>query len=467
MEIQFLGGAREVTGSQHLLTVNGKKILLDCGLFQGRRSETYKRNLNFSFDPSELDVLILSHAHIDHSGNIPNLVKNGFTGKILATGATVDLCQIMLRDSAYIQEKDAFFVNKYKKRKNETLIEPLYKLEDAEKALLQFHGVEYGQSYEVVPGVKVKFRDAGHILGSASVLLEITEPGKNQPVRLGFTGDLGRSDVPVVKDPDYLRNLDVLLTESTYGDRLHKPTEDVEEELASLIRETASEGGKIIIPSFAVGRTQLLVYILHKLFNQARIPDLPVFVDSPLAVNATEIFRRHPDCLDRETHRIFIESEEDPFGFSRLQYIRDVNLSKKLNSINYPHIIISASGMAEAGRILHHLRNNIGNPANTVLLVGYSAQHTLARKLRDGEKIVKIFGEEHAVRCRVEAMDNFSAHGDKNDLLDFITTLPTDKLKKIFVVHGEETQSLAFQKTLVEKGYKDVVVPEPGVTYTF
>lgn len=467
MEIQFFGGAREVTGSQHLITANGKKILLECGLFQGRRSETYKRNLNFSFDPAEIDILILSHAHIDHSGNIPNLVKKGFKGKILTTGATVDLCQIMLRDSAYIQEKDAFFVNKTRKRKNETLIEPLYTLEDAENALEQFHGVEYGQSYEIAPGITVEFRDAGHILGSASVLLEITEPGKNNPVRLGFTGDLGRSDVPVVKDPDYLRNLDVLLTESTYGDRLHKKVEDVEEELASVIRETASAGGKIIIPAFAVGRTQLLVYILHKLFDQDRIPDLPVFVDSPMAVNATEIFRRHPDCLDRETHRLFIESSEDPFGFSRLQYIRDVNLSKKLNSINYPHIIISASGMAEAGRILHHLRNNIGNPANTVLLVGYSAQHTLARKLMDGEKIVRIFGEEHAVKCRVETMDNFSAHADKNDLLEFITTMSTDLLKKIFVIHGEETQSLAFQDTLVKKGYRDVVVPEPGKTYSF
>ncbi len=465
MEIQFLGGAREVTGSQHLITANGKKILLECGLFQGRRSETYKRNLNFSFDPSEIDVLVLSHAHIDHSGNIPNLVKNGFTGKIITTGATVDLCQIMLRDSAYIQEKDAFFVNKFRKKKGETAVDPLYTMEDAEKALEQFHGVEYGQSYKLGPGINVEFRDAGHILGSASVLLEITEPGKNIPVRLGFTGDLGRKDVPVVKDPDYLRDLDLLITESTYGDRLHKQAGDVEEELAAVVRETANVGGKIIIPAFAVGRTQLLVYILHKLFNEGRIPDMPVYVDSPLAVNATEIFRRNPECLDRETHRIFIESKEDPFGFSRLQYIRDVNESKKLNYINYPHIIISASGMAEAGRILHHLRNNIGNPSNTVLLVGYSAHHTLARKLMDGEKIVKIFGEEHPVKCRVETMDNFSAHADKNDLLEFITTLSTDRLRKIFVVHGEEDQSLAFQKTLVKKGYRDVVVPEPGEVY--
>lgn len=465
MEIQFLGGAREVTGSQHLITANGKKILLECGLFQGRRSETYKRNLNFSFDPAEIDVLVLSHAHIDHSGNIPNLVKNGFTGKIITTGATVDLCQIMLRDSAYIQEKDAYFVNKFRKKKGETAVDPLYTMEDAEKALEQFHGVEYAQSYKLAPGISVEFRDAGHILGAASVLLEITEPGKNIPVRLGFTGDLGRKDVPVVKDPDYLRNLDILITESTYGDRLHRKVEDVEEELAAVVRETANVGGKIIIPAFAVGRTQLLVYILHKLFNQGRIPDLPVYVDSPLAVNATEIFRRNPECLDRETHRIFIESKEDPFGFSRLQYIRDVNQSKKLNTISYPHIIISASGMAEAGRILHHLRNNIGNPSNTVLLVGYSAQHTLARKLMDGEKIVKIFGEEHAVKCRVETMDHFSAHADKNDLLEFITTLPADRLRRIFVVHGEEDQSLAFQETLLKKGYRDVVVPVQGEVY--
>ena len=466
MDIQFLGGAREVTGSQHLITANGKKILLECGLFQGRRSETYERNLNFSFNPADIDILLLSHAHIDHSGNIPNLVKNGFTGRIITTGATVDLCQIMLRDSAYIQEKDSYFVNKFRTKRGEAPVEPLYTSEDAENALKQFHGVEYAKGYDIAPGIRVKFRDAGHILGSASILLEITEPGKNKPVRLGFTGDLGRKDVPVVKDPDYMRNLDILLTESTYGDRVHKKVEDVEEELAALIRETANAGGKVIIPAFAVGRTQLLVYILHKLFNQDRIPDMPVFVDSPLAVNATEIFRRHPDCLDRETHRIFIESNQDPFGFSRLQYIRDVNLSKKLNGINYPHIIISASGMAEAGRILHHLRNNIGNPANTVLLVGYSAQHTLARKLMDGEKIVKIFGEDHPVKCRVATMDHFSAHADKNDLLEFITTLSTDRLKKIFVVHGEESQSLAFQDTLLKKGYKDVIVPEPGETHS-
>lgn len=464
MEIQFFGGAREVTGSQHLLSVNGKKILLECGLFQGRRSETYRRNLNFSFDPSDIDILLLSHAHIDHSGNIPNLVKNGFTGKIVATGATVDLCQIMLRDSAYIQEKDAHFVNK-RRKKGEPEVEPLYRMEDAENALSQFVGIEYASAYEVAPGIRASYRDAGHILGSASILLEIDIPGKNRPLRLGFTGDLGRKDVPVVRDPDYLRDLDVLLTESTYGDRLHKETEDVEEELASVVRDTANAGGKIIIPAFAVGRTQVLVYILHKLFDQGRIPDMPVFVDSPLAVNATEIFRRNPDCLDRETHRIFLESHEDPFGFSRLQYIRDVNQSKKLNGISYPHIIISASGMAEAGRILHHLRNNIRNPANTVLLVGYSAQHTLARKLMDGEKIVRIFGEEHPVKCRVETMDHFSAHADKDDLLDFISTLSSDRLEKVFVVHGEESQSLAFQQTLLSRGLKNVTVPDPGIKY--
>lgn len=465
MEIQFFGGVREVTGSQHLIKANGKKILLECGLFQGRRAETYHRNLNFSYDPAEIDILLLSHAHIDHSGNIPNLVKNGFKGKIIATGATVDLCQIMLRDSAYIQEKDAYFVNKFRKKKGEPAVEPLYKTEDAEKALEQFFGIEYSSSYEIAPGINATFTDAGHILGSASILLEITEPGKNIPVRMGFTGDLGRNDVPVVKDPDYLRDLDILLTESTYGDRLHKASEDVEEDLAAIVRETANAGGKIIIPAFAVGRTQLLVYILHKLFDQHRIPDMPVFVDSPLAVNATEIFRRNPECLDRETHRIFLESNEDPFGFSRLQYIRDVNLSKKLNGLSYPHIIISASGMAEAGRILHHLRNNIGNPANTVLMVGYSAQHTLARKLMDGEKIVRIFGEEHAVKCRVVTMDHFSAHADRKGLMDFISTLPMDRLKKIFVVHGEENQSLAFQQRLLDRGYRDVVVPDPGIAY--
>lgn len=460
MQIRFLGGAQTVTGSQHLLKVNGKKILLECGLFQGRRKETYEKNQNFRFDPDSLDALILSHAHIDHSGNIPNLVKQGYSGPIFATGTTVDLVQIMLRDSAYLQEKDIKWVNKIRARKGEPPAEPLYTLEDVEKAMLAFVGLQYDKSFEVVPGVKLTYRDAGHILGSASVLLEINENGRK--IRFGFSGDLGRKGAPIIRDPNKLRDLDVLLMESTYGNREHGKTDDALEELAVVIREVYQDGGKIIIPAFAVGRTQLLVYMLHKLFDQDRIPNLPIFVDSPLACNATEIFRSHPECFDRETYRVFLEDDDDPFGFGRLRYIRNAEHSKKLNKLKEPHIIISASGMAEGGRILHHLRNNISNPKNLVLFVGYAAQHTLARRIMEGEEVVRIFGEKHKVRCKVKKMDYFSAHADKNGLHDYVSTSPPQKLKHLFLVHGEEDQAIPLQNALKSKGYPSVYFPAPN-----
>jgi len=465
MKIQFFGGAGTVTGSQHLLTINGTRILLECGMFQGRRSETYERNQNFSYDPASVDTLILSHAHIDHSGNIPNLVKKGFKGPIIATGATVDLCQIMLRDSAYIQEKDIEWINKKRRKNNESPVFPLYTTRDAEESMERFMGLEYGKEYELDSDIKVTFRDAGHILGSAGVLIEFREPGSSRNVRFGFTGDLGRRDIPVLKDPDYLRDLDVLVMESTYGNRTHAVVEDIEEHLAELIREVSRAGGKIIIPAFAVGRTQLLVYMIHKLHDQNRIPDIPVFVDSPMAVNTTEVFRRHPECLDREARRIYLKARIDPFGYSRLQYIRDVKQSKELNQLNYPHIIISASGMAEGGRILHHLRNNISNPRNVVLLVGYAAQHTLARRLMDGEKTVRIFGEEHTVNCRVVRMDDFSAHADRKGLLEFVKIQSPEKLKHIFLVHGEADQVAPLKNALRSLGFPGVYFPAMGDSF--
>ncbi|UCF35487.1 MAG: MBL fold metallo-hydrolase [Acidobacteriota bacterium] len=463
MKLQFFGGARTVTGSQHILTVEGKRILLECGLFQGRREETYRRNLNFDFDPESIDLLLLSHAHIDHCGNIPNLVKRGFRGRILATSATVDLCQIMLRDSAFLHQKDVEFVNKIRKRKDEPPIEPLYTIEDAEKAMQHFVAVEYGKTYTLFPRVRATFRDAGHILGSAGILLEMRKDGK--PYRLGFTGDLGRKDVPILKDPNYLRDLDAVIMESTYGNRDHRLSDDVEEELATLVRKVVKDGGKIIIPAFAVGRTQLIVYLLHKLFDQNRIPDLPIFVDSPMAVNATEVFRRNPDCFDRATHRIFVRNNMDPFGFGRLRYVRSVDESKKLNGVSYPHIIISASGMAEGGRILHHLRNNIGNPKNLILLVGYAAEHTLARRLTEGRKLVKIFGEEHPLRARVIQMDDFSAHADRKGLLRFIDIQSREKLGHVFLVHGEEEQALPLKKSIQDLGFQSVHFPDRGQVY--
>ncbi|MBU0561773.1 MAG: MBL fold metallo-hydrolase [Bacteroidetes bacterium] len=463
MKIQFHGAAQTVTGSSHLLTINGKKILLDCGMYQGRRKEAFELNRNFNFASEKIDAIILSHAHIDHSGNIPTIVGKGFNGNIYSTAATVDLCNIMLRDSAHLQERDVEWVNRKRKKQGKNLFEPLYGKEDAEEAMRHFVGLQYDKTFEVFPGVKLTFRDAGHILGSAGVLLEIAENGKN--IRLGYSGDIGRDDMPILRNPNILRDLDYLIMESTYGNRLHSVSSDVEEELVSTIHEVIDRNGKIIIPSFAVGRTQLLVYILHKLFNQNRLPAIPIYVDSPLAVSATDVFRNHPECYDRETYRVFIDNFEDPFGFRRLTYIRDVNDSKKLNEKKEPHIIISASGMAEGGRILHHLANNINNPNNLILFVGYAAQHTLARKIIDGEKEVSILGEPHRVKAQVKSMDYFSGHPDQNELLDYLKLCPKEKLKKIFLVHGEPEQSLPLRDKILAKGYREVIYPKSGEVF--
>jgi metallo-beta-lactamase family protein len=461
LQIQFIGGARTVTGSQHLLRINGKKILLECGLFQGRRKETYEKNKNFKHNPSELDAMILSHSHIDHSGNIPNLVKNGFDGPIYATAATVDLCQIMLRDSAHLQERDIEWVNKKRSKKKLEPVEALYSFDDVETAMSQFIGVQYNHPIEIYPGVTAIFQDAGHILGSASILLEVEE-SNNKKIRFGFTGDIGRPEMPVVRTPDVLRELDVLIMESTYGNRLHSQIEEVEDELAKAVKQCCDEGGKIIIPAFAVGRTQLIVYMLHKLFDQNRIPQIPIYVDSPLAVNATNVFRAHPECFDRETYRIFLKDGDDPFGFERLTYVSTVDQSKELNEKPGPMIIISASGMAEGGRILHHLANNIGNPKNLLLFVGYAASHTLARRLMEGRDRVKIFGEEFNVKCKVQVMDYFSAHADQGELLNYLRLNKTDKLKNVFLVHGEEEQALPLREKLVQKGFRNVSFPVSG-----
>ncbi len=465
LKIQFIGAAQTVTGSQHLLHVNGKKILLDCGLYQGRRKEAFEINKNFLFNPAEIDVMLLSHAHIDHTGNIPHLVRNGYKGHIYTTSATVDLCQIMLRDSAYLQERDLKFVNKRRSKQNKKLFEPLYTIEDVEEAMNNFIGVQYDKTIEVAPGVKATWRDAGHILGSAGLLIEIRENGKY--TRLGFSGDIGRPEMPVIRDPNILTELDVLIMESTYGNRLHPVTGEVEEEVAKVVNEVLERKGKIIIPAFAVGRTQLFVYILHKLFNQNRIPPVPIFVDSPLAVNATEVYRTHPECFDRETYRVFIENHEDPFGFNRLTYIRDVEESKKLNEFRGSCIIISASGMAEGGRVLHHLKNNIENPNNLILFVGYAAQETLARKIMDGAQEVNILGDAHKVKANIKQMDYFSAHADQKGLLDYLKFSPNNKLKNIFLVHGEAEQALPLKEKIESMGYPSVNYPKKGDVFEF
>jgi metallo-beta-lactamase family protein len=465
MKIKFCGADQSVTGSQHLITANGKKILLDCGLMQGKRKVAFEINRNFPFDASSVDAMLLSHAHLDHSGNIPHLVKSGFKGHIYSTAATVALCQLMLRDSAFLQEKDVKFVNKKRVRQNKNPFESLYTIDDVEKAMLNFIGVQYDKKIEIFPGISATFIDAGHILGSAGILLEINENGKT--TRLAFSGDIGRPEMPILRDPIPVPNADILIMESTYGDRLHPVNDHVELETASVINEVIKRGGKIIIPSFAVGRTQLLVYELHQLFDQKKLPVFPIFVDSPLAVNVTEVYRLHPECFDRETYSDFINNHEDPFGFSRLTYTRDVNESKKLNTFKGPCMIISASGMAEGGRILHHLANNIEDPNNMILFAGYAAKETLARKIMDGEKNVNILGSPYTVKAEIKKMDYFSAHADQNGLLKYVDTSVPDKTKNIFIVHGEPEESLPLQEKLVSKGYTNVHYPKTGDEMSF
>jgi metallo-beta-lactamase family protein len=462
MNITFFGAAREVTGSRHLLEVGGKKILLDCGLVQGRREEAEKKNRTFPFDVNEIDAVIVSHAHIDHSGNLPGLVRAGYTGPIHCTRATAGLLSIMLMDSAFIQEKDIHFVNKRHRRRNEPTKEPLYTEKDAEKAINMLTAQFYGKPFSVVPGVTATFKDAGHILGSALTILDLEENGTRH--RLCYSGDLGRPHLPIIRDPETVAGVDSLIMESTYGNRLHESTEDIPDLMEDLLNRAHARGGKIIIPSFAIGRTQEIVSALKELFESGRVPEMPVYVDSPLAVNATDIFKEHEECFDEETLTLLRDEKTDPFGFRLMRYVRSVDESKSLNKKPGPMIIISASGMCEAGRILHHLRNNIENPDTLVLMVGFQAAHTLGRRLIDGPEEVKIFGEPHPLRAEVKVMDAFSAHADKNELVNWVEGLE-DKPKKIFIVHGEETQALSFSETLQEAGHTQVVVPELGQTH--
>jgi len=461
MNLQFLGAARTVTGSMHLLVVNGSRILLDCGLFQGRRQESFERNRKLPFDAADIDALILSHAHIDHSGNIPSLVKNGFQGNVYATPATRDLCSAMLRDSGHIHEEDATYVNKKRARQGLPPVEPLYTQEDAARSLEHFVSVGYHRPLLVAPGVTVSFHDAGHILGSAVVVLDLEENGTKN--RLVFSGDLGRQGMPILRDPEPVEGADHLIIESTYGDRLHDPVEDQDRELRDVVLDTYRRGGKVIVPAFAVGRTQELVYALHRLVEARELPALPIFVDSPLAVNVTEIFRLHPECYDREV-REFMEAgnRRDPFGFRRLTYVRSTEGSKELNFLREPAIIISASGMAEAGRILHHLKNNIEDARNTVLIVGWQAPDTLGRRLVERQPVVKIFGEEHRLQAQVQTINAFSAHADRKELLDYARQLNPERLQSTFVVHGEEAASLALAEGLAGLGMTQVFVPRAG-----
>jgi metallo-beta-lactamase family protein len=462
MKLTFWGAAGQVTGSMHLLETGGKRYLLDCGLNQGRRKESDEKNRNLPIDPTTVDAAVLSHAHIDHSGNLPTLTKRGFTGPVYATPASIDLCNWMLRDTGHIQEKDAEFVNKrmeYRKKQGmgNGPVTPLYTMEDAERMLPQFRPVSYGNRQELAPDLSYTPYDAGHMLGSSSVVLQ------NGGVSLIYSGDIGRPNLPIIRDPAPLPACDYLIMESTYGGRMHKSVTHVVDKLAGVVNRTAGRGGRIIVPAFAVGRTQQLVLMLHQLANEKRIPNIPIFVDSPLAVNVTQVTRDHPECFDEET-RAYLQNGEDPFGFSRLQYIREASESKKLNDLRGPFIVISASGMCEQGRILHHLRNNIEDPRNTVLITGFQAADTLGRKLVEKWTEVRIFGEPMRVRAEISSLDELSGHADQQELLEWIRPLaPT--LKRVFLVHGEAEQSKTFVGLLQSKYGLDVAVPAPGQSF--
>ena len=457
MKIHFLGATRTTTGSMYLLEVNGQRLLLECGLFQGHREETTQRNCSFPFDPRQIDAVVLSHAHIDHAGNLPNLAKQGYDGPIHCTDATRDLCGIMLMDSAHIQEQDAFFVSKWRAKKHQPPVEPLYRLPDAEKAVKQLVGHPYDNSFSPVNGVTVTFRDAGHILGSAQVVLDVQEQGRR--FRWLFSGDVGRGGDEILRDPAPVENVDYLQIESTYGGREHAVRQDADATVCRLVGGALDQKGKVIIPSFSVGRTQQIVYVLHQITDSGCLPRVPIFVDSPLSVNATEIYRKHTECFN-DSIKQFLREQENPFGMANLTYISNAEDSKQLNDRKEPMVIISASGMCEAGRIRHHLKNNIGDQKNLVLFIGYCAEGTLGDQITKGKSPVNIFGDPCDVRAGVVSLDTYSGHADKNELKRYVERISGD-LKKIICIHGEESQCLAHAETLRRmKPEAEVLVPE-------
>jgi metallo-beta-lactamase family protein len=453
----------------HELSIDGKRFLLDCGLFQGRRKESRERNSRLPFRGDAVDGVILSHAHIDHSGNLPSLVKGGYSGPIYATPATVDLCDAMLKDSGHIHEKDAEFLNRRRSRRRRIdpdadggHVEPLYTKQDAENTMPLFKKVDYRRHTEVSETLSYECYDAGHMLGSSSVLLH--ERNGSKDMRLAFSGDVGRPGLPIIRDPQLLPDgIDYLIIESTYGGRLHREGAVIKDYLADIVRRTAERGGKLVVPAFAVGRTQQLVLLLNELTLERRIPELPIFVDSPLATNVTEVFRRHPECFDAETTK-HLQEEGDPFAFGRLRYTRSVEESKALNDIRYPFVVISASGMCESGRVLHHLRHNIADPRNTVLITGYQAQHTLGHKLLEKRHEVPIFGDPVRLRAEVVKLNELSGHADQRELLKWMQPFAKG-LKGVLLVHGEPEQSNAFQTAVKERYGLDAVLPEAGQSF--
>lgn len=465
MTVQFCGAAREVTGSSHLITLSdGYKILLDCGLYQGYSNNMKNFNETFLFKPEEINCLILSHAHIDHSGRIPKLVKDGFSGCIHSTHATRSLCAIMLLDSAMIQTRDAQYFNKRMKKKGKkfTPKDPLYTSENVGQTMRQFVSYAYDRWFEIHKGVEVLFRDAGHILGSASVTLKIKENGRTRMI--GFTGDIGRPNRPILRDPMPMPEVEYLISESTYGDKDHIAGPSEMERFLKVIQDTCVEKkGKLLIPAFSVGRTQEIVYMLDQLETAGKLPHIPVYVDSPLAVNATTIFGAHPECFDNQLNEYMLV-DDNPFGFNALTYVKAVEISKQLNHSTEPCIIISASGMMNAGRVKHHLYNSIDNKKNTILIVGYCSPNTPGGKLRAGATELRLFGDVKPVNADIEIMDSFSAHADRNEILDFIHN-QRGHLKKLFLVHGVLDRQESFKEMLDENGFRQVEIPELGQAF--
>ena len=462
MKITFHGAAQTVTGSKHLLTLDsGKQILLDCGLFQGMGAEADELNRHFGFSPVSVDAMILSHAHIDHSGLIPALVKEGFKGKIYCTPATYDLCEIMLRDSGYIQESDVAYINKRRKSRGMKPLEPIYTLNDAARSLDYFHQVPYDQWFEISDEFSFCFTDSGHVLGSAAINMIVREASGTK--RICFTADIGRPGDQILKKPAPFPQADYIICESTYGDRLHEPVINAEERLHRIVMETCvMNKGKLIIPAFSLDRTQELIYALDKMEHLGKLPPIKVFVDSPLSVKTTQVVEKHIDLYNEELRAYMTTGDQHPFYFKNLHFITDVEDSKKLNHLKEPCIIISASGMAEAGRVKHHIRNNISSAANTILLVGYCTPSSLGGRLKAGNPEVRIFGDEYKIKARVETIDAYSAHGDYQEMIQYLSCQNAAMVKKVYLVHGDYPAMNFFRGKLMEEGFKNIVVPEQG-----
>jgi metallo-beta-lactamase family protein len=462
MAVKFIsyGANREVTGSNHLLDVDGTRILIDCGMFQGKRVIAEQKNREFLYDPTTIDTVVLTHGHCDHSCRLPYLAANGFKGNIYATPATRDIAGLIMSDTAHIQEKDAEWMRKKKIYGDKEPFQPLFGIKDVIKVLEQFITLNYHREFTVADSIKCTFFNAGHILGSAMPLFDI---GGGRTI--GFTGDLGRKGTPIIHDPEQLPSVDYLVCEATYGNRLHDPIEDACRQLCEVIRETVERGGKVIIPAFAVERTQDLIYYLHQLVNAKKLPKVEIYVDSPMAFNATSIFRVHQECFDESVREEFLIQDKNPFGFETLHYITNVSESKQLNEKKEPMIIISSSGMCEAGRILHHLKNNIEDPKNTVVIVGFMAEDTLGRKIVERQPEVKIFGQMYKLRARVKILNTFSAHADSNDIKEFVGKMDLKKLKKVFLVHGEDEELVKMKEHLLGIGVKAVEIVETAKEY--